>query len=153
MDERWLTRSPRTMLETFHWFRGECFHPIVEDLARLPPGPAVVAEGFRLLPHLVRPCSPTRRTPSGCCRRPPSGTPPWPAAAIPGGIPGLTIDPVRARSNLEHRDRMFTDRLTRDVERMGLPAVHLDAGADEDETLDRVARMFGLSSPLGTMPA
>ncbi|HEX6445284.1 MAG TPA: AAA family ATPase, partial [Streptosporangiales bacterium] len=25
MDERWLNRSPDTMLETFHWFRGEAF--------------------------------------------------------------------------------------------------------------------------------
>jgi hypothetical protein len=23
MDERWVKRSPETMLETFHWFRGE----------------------------------------------------------------------------------------------------------------------------------
>ena len=25
MDERWVQRSPKTMLETFHWFRGEGF--------------------------------------------------------------------------------------------------------------------------------
>ena len=36
MDERWLNRSPETMLETFHWFRGEGFGLIVEDLLRLP---------------------------------------------------------------------------------------------------------------------
>jgi adenylylsulfate kinase-like enzyme len=23
MDERWLNRSPQTMLESFHWFQGE----------------------------------------------------------------------------------------------------------------------------------
>src|SRR6185437_10318240 len=53
MDERWVSRPPETMLETFHWFRGEGFGLIVEDLLRLPPG--VIAEGFRLLPRLVRP--------------------------------------------------------------------------------------------------
>jgi hypothetical protein len=53
MDERWVNRSPETMLETFHWFRGEGFGPIVEDLLALPAEPGVVAEGFRLLPHLV----------------------------------------------------------------------------------------------------
>jgi hypothetical protein len=53
MDERWVSRSPRTMLETFHWFRGEGFGLIVEDL--LDMGPGVIAEGFRLLPRLVRP--------------------------------------------------------------------------------------------------
>jgi 2-phosphoglycerate kinase len=55
MDERWVERSPAEMFETFHWFRGEGFELIVEDLRALPDGPAVVAEGFRLLPHLVRP--------------------------------------------------------------------------------------------------
>ena len=53
MDERWVSRPPETMLETFGWFRGEGFGLIVEDLLRLPPG--VIAEGFRLLPRLVRP--------------------------------------------------------------------------------------------------
>src|SRR5439155_6277509 len=38
MDERWVSRPPETMLETFHWFRGEGFGLIVEDLLRLPPG-------------------------------------------------------------------------------------------------------------------
>jgi len=55
MDERWVSRSPEIMLETFHWFRGEAFGLIVEDLLRLPAQPAVMAEGFRLLPHLVGP--------------------------------------------------------------------------------------------------
>jgi hypothetical protein len=32
MDERWVNRSPETMLETFHWFGGEGFGSIVEDL-------------------------------------------------------------------------------------------------------------------------
>src|SRR5215211_7577064 len=55
MDERWVHRSPETMLETFHWFRGEGFGLIVEDLLRLPRVPGVVVEGIRLLPHLVKP--------------------------------------------------------------------------------------------------
>ena len=55
MDERWLKRSPKTMLETFHWFRGEGFSLIVEDLLSFPREPALIVEGFRLLPHLVKP--------------------------------------------------------------------------------------------------
>jgi hypothetical protein len=43
------------MLETFHWFRGEGFGLIVEDLLRLGRDPGVIAEGFRLLPRLVKP--------------------------------------------------------------------------------------------------
>ncbi|GAA1793263.1 hypothetical protein GCM10009682_13920 [Luedemannella flava] len=39
MDERWADRSPQVMLETFHWYRGEGFDLIVEDLSALPvPG-------------------------------------------------------------------------------------------------------------------
>ncbi|MBV8684389.1 MAG: hypothetical protein JO111_16050, partial [Caulobacteraceae bacterium] len=55
MDERWLNRSPQVMLETFHWFRGEAFHLIVEDLLSLPTDQPVIVEGFRLLPALVEP--------------------------------------------------------------------------------------------------
>jgi hypothetical protein len=55
MDERWLNRSPEEMLETFHWFRGEGFELVVEDLLALPGEPGVIAEGFRLLPRLVAP--------------------------------------------------------------------------------------------------
>lgn len=31
-DERWVNRSPQEMRETFHWFRGEGFDLIVDDL-------------------------------------------------------------------------------------------------------------------------
>ena len=55
MDERWVSRSPETMLETFHWFRGEAFDMIVEDVQRLPSNQGVIVEGFRLLPTLVAP--------------------------------------------------------------------------------------------------
>src|ERR1044071_9956116 len=30
MDERWVNRSPKAMLETFPWFRGEGFGMIIE---------------------------------------------------------------------------------------------------------------------------
>src|SRR4030095_1803681 len=52
MDERWVNRSSETMLDTFHWFHGEGFNTIIEDLLTLPREPAVVVEGFRLLPRL-----------------------------------------------------------------------------------------------------
>jgi len=62
MDERWVNRSPKAMLETFHWFRGEGFSMILEDILRLSNEPGVIAEGFRLLPHLVKPLSPRGAT-------------------------------------------------------------------------------------------
>lgn len=54
MDQRWVTRKPRAMLDSFHWFHGEAFELIVEDLLHDPRDP-VVAEGFRLLPDRVAP--------------------------------------------------------------------------------------------------
>jgi hypothetical protein len=36
MDERWVNRDPKTMFETFHWFRGEAFNMIIDDLLRFP---------------------------------------------------------------------------------------------------------------------
>jgi hypothetical protein len=55
MDQRWVNRSPETMLEGFHWFNGELFSLIVEDLLHLPAETGVIAKGFRLLPRLVKP--------------------------------------------------------------------------------------------------
>jgi len=69
MNERWVDRSPRTMLETFHWFQGEGFNLIVEDLLRLPRERGIIVEGFRLLPHLVKPLISSPIMPSGSSRR------------------------------------------------------------------------------------
>jgi hypothetical protein len=55
MDQRWVNRSPQTMLEDFHWYRGEAFDLIVEDLLALPTDRGVIAEGSRLLPERVAP--------------------------------------------------------------------------------------------------
>jgi hypothetical protein len=111
MDERWVSRSPETMLETFHWFRGEGFGLIVEDLLRLPRERGVIAEGFRLLPRLVRPL--LAESGHAVWLLP---TPGFRRAAFGrrgslGVIAGKTSDPERALRNLLERDRMFTERL------------------------------------------
>jgi hypothetical protein len=112
MDQRWVSRSPEAMLETFHWFRGEGFGLIVEDLLRLPGQPAVIAEGFRLLPHLV---SPLLAVPGRAVWLVP--TPAFRRAAFESRgslweIARKTSDPGRALRNLLDRDRMFTERLS-----------------------------------------
>ena len=149
MDERWLDRSPQTMLDTFHWFRGEGFPLIVEDLRALPPVPPVVAEGFRLLPHLVRPVAAPGRAvwllPSADFRE---------AAFARRGstwkIPGRTSDPPRARRNLLERDRMFDERIRAEVERLGLPAIEVTTGVTEAGLTARVAEIFGLTGCAGS---
>lgn len=61
MDERWVLRSPREMLDTLPWFRGERFDFIVDDLVDMPVERGVIAEGFRLVPRLVEPLLADRR--------------------------------------------------------------------------------------------
>lgn len=144
MDERWLSRAPETMLETFHLFRGECFHRVIEDLLDLPPDRRVVVEGFRLLPGLVRPFLDV--IDQGVWLLP---TPDFRRAAFAKrttlwDIAGQTSDPERALQNLLERDRLFTDRLRDDVKIAGVPAVEVDTFVTEDVLFDRSDKQFGL---------
>ena len=142
MDERWLGRSPAEMLDTFHWFRGEGFELIVDDLRRTPTTPPVLAEGFRLLPELVRPLlTDVRRAvwllPSPAFRR----------AAIESrgttwDIPGRTSDPPRALDNLLARDELFTHRLGGQARRLGLQVVDVEVGMTQDALVDHVAGLL-----------
>jgi hypothetical protein len=142
MDERWLNRSPGVMLESFHWYRGEAFSLIVEDLLR--DREPVVVEGFRLLPALVAPllADPGRAVwllPTPGFRRA--------ALAARGSlwsIAGRTSDPERALSNLLERDGMFTERLRGEVRALGLQALEVDASTSADAVTERVAAAFGL---------
>jgi hypothetical protein len=145
MDERWVSRPPQTMLETFHWFRGEGFRLIIEDLLRLPREPGVIAEGFRLLPRLVGPllqapgCAvwllPTPDFRQAVFER--RGGAAW-------GFLARMTDPERALRNLLERDRMFTDMLREETARWGLPAIKVDTTTTEDDLAERVAGVFGL---------
>jgi len=145
MDERWVNRPPKAMLETFHWFRGEGFPLIVEDLLRLPREPGIIVEGFRLLPRLVKPLL---SAPAHAAWLLP--TPAFRQAVVEsrGGSAwrflAKTADPERALRNLLERDRMFTDTLREETARLGLHAVEVETTKTEDELAGRVAEMFGL---------
>jgi 2-phosphoglycerate kinase len=144
MDERWLNRSPQTMLETFHWFQGEGFDLIVEDLLRLPAEPGVVAEGFRLLPALVEPLLATRSHAVWLLPSPEFRLAAFGSRGSLWAIAGKTSDPDRALRNLLERDQMFTERLRRETERLGLPVIELDTTLTEDDVAQRVMEVFGL---------
>lgn len=144
MDERWVHRTPETMLETFHWFRGEGFSLIVEDLLRLPRQPAVLVEGFRLLPRLVQPLLTEPRR--GVWLLP---TPGFRQAAF--GSRGSTWEIARKTSspdlavrNLLERDRLFTERLRGEANRLDLPVIDVDTTMTEDDLAARVTESFGL---------
>ena len=144
MDERWVHRSPETMLETFHWFRGEGFVQVVEDLLHLPKDSGVIVEGFRLLPHLVKPLL---DVPGHAVWLLP--TPAFRRAAFESrgslwAIAGKTSDPEQALRNLLERDRMFTDRLYDEAKPLELSIIEMDTTTTEDDLARRVTEMLGL---------
>ena len=144
MDERWVNRSPETMLETFHWFHGEVFGLIVEDLLLLPREPRVIVEGFRLLPHLVKPLL---AVPDHAAWLLP--TPGFRRAAFASRgslleIARKTSDPERALHNLLERDRMFTARLGEETKRLQLRAIEVDITMTEDDLTERVTEALRL---------
>ena len=150
MDERWVNRSPKTMFETFHWFRGEGFKLIVEDVLRLPRDPGVIVEGFRLLPHLVKPLL---SVPNCAVWLLP--TPEFRQAVIESrggsawGFLAKTSDPERALRNLLERDRLFTEMLREETSRLGLTAIEVDTTTTEDDVVRQVTGVFGLVTDPG----
>ena len=145
MDERWVNRDPKTMLDTFHWFRGEGFNLIVEDVLSLPRERGVVVEGFRLLPHLIK--SLLSQSNHAVWLLP---TPDFRQAVIKTrggsawGFLAKTSDPERALRNLLERDRMFTETLREETSRLGLTTIEGDTTMTEDDLVERVTNLFGL---------
>jgi 2-phosphoglycerate kinase len=144
MDERWVNRSPETMLETFHWFRGEGFGPIIEDLLRLPGEPAVIVEGFRLLPRLVKPLLAVPRHAVWLLPTPEFRRAAFDSRGSLWEIARKTSDPERALHNLLERDRMFTERLSEEAKRLDLCVIEVDTTMVEDDLVAQVREALGL---------
>ena len=145
-DERWVDRAPAEMLSTFPWFAGEGHDLLLDEVRAMPDGGIVLVEGFRLLPDLVAPLlgaggravwllpTPARRA-DAFDGREAEGRAFW----------QRTSDPARALANLLERDRLFTDRLRLDAERLGLPVVLVDGREGVEAVADRVERLLGLA--------
>lgn len=144
MDERWIHRSPKTMLETFHWFQGECFEMIVEDLLRLPRSPGVIVEGFRALPRRVKPLLAVPRHAIWLLPTPDFRQAVFERRGPAWGFLAKTSDPEKALCNLLERDRMFTDRLHEEAKRLELPVIEVHTTMTEDDLAERVTEAFGL---------
>jgi hypothetical protein len=144
MDERWVNRAPETMLETFHWFRGEGFGLIVEDLLHLPREPGVIVEGFRLLPRFVKPLLAVPRRALWLLPTPDFRRAAFDSRGSLWEIARRTGDPERALRNLLERDRMFTERLYDEAKRLELRVIEVDPTMTEDELAERVTEAFGL---------
>lgn len=144
MDQRWASRTPKTMLETFHWFNGELFQPIIDDLMNLPTQPGVIAEGFRLLPHLVKPLLSEPRHAVWLLPTPEFRRAAFTSRGTLWDIPRKTGNPERALHNLLERDHMFTKRLRHETAQLGLLAIEVDTAMTHDDLIGQVAGTLGL---------
>jgi 2-phosphoglycerate kinase len=144
MDQRWANRSPQTMLETFHWFNGELFQPIIEDLMNLPAQRGVIAEGFRLLPHLVQHLLADARHAVWLLPTPEFRRAAFTSRGTLWDIPRHTSNPERALHNLLERDHMFTERLRQQTAHLGLPAIGVDTTMTHEDLTNQVADTLGL---------
>ncbi|WP_225993762.1 hypothetical protein [Actinomadura rudentiformis] len=102
----------------------------------------MIAEGFRLLPQLVKPllAEPGHAVwllPTPRFRRAAFDSRGW-------EIPLKTSNPDLAKHNLLERDRMFTDRLFKETKRLQLPVIEVDTVMNEGELARQVTRAFGL---------
>lgn len=133
------------MLDTFHWFRGEGFDFIVEDLLNLPRESGIIVEGLRLLPQFVKPLLSLRThavwllpTPEFRQRVIASrGGSSW-------GFLAKTSNPDKALGNLLERDRLFTDILRKETARLGLHVIDVTNTTSEDDVAQQVTDVFGL---------
>jgi hypothetical protein len=104
----------------------------------------VIAEGFRLLPRLVKPLLAVADhavwlLPTPGFRRAAFGS-----RGSLGKIARKTSDPEKALHNLLERDRMFTERLREETGRLELRVIEVDIAMTEDDLAERVAAAFGL---------
>jgi 2-phosphoglycerate kinase len=92
-------------------YATEGFGLIIEDLLRLPAESGAIAEGFRLLPRLVKPLLATPHHAVWLLPTPEFRRAAFASRGSLWEIARKTSDPEKALQNLLERDRMFTDRL------------------------------------------
>ena len=146
MDERWADRSPEVMLETFQWFRGECFEMIIEDLAACAEDHPVFVEGFRLLPGLVEPHLASPRHAVWLLPTPSFRRTAFESRGTLWQIANKTTRPEQALSNLLARDAMFTEQVAKEAEELGLPTITVDGGRTEAQSVAALQAHFGLAA-------
>lgn len=146
MDERWVSRTPREMLETFPWFHGEGFDRLVHDLRGLATRGPIVAEGFRLLPRLVAPILADRRRAVWLLPTPDFRERVFGDRLRSGRhFVDRTSDPKRALANLADRDHLFTEVVRAEAKALDLTSMVVDGSRGIDDVTADLAQRFGLA--------
>ncbi len=144
MDERWVNRSPGTMLETFHWFPGRGLRPDRRGSAAHAGADWRDRRGVPAAAHLVKPLLAEFGHAVWLLPTPEFRSAAFGNRAAVWDIPRKAGKLERARRNLLERDRMFTDRLGEETKRFGLPVIEIDTAMSEDELAGQVTQAFGL---------
>ena len=104
----------------------------------------MIAEGFRLLPHLVEPLLSEPAHAVWLLPTPGFREVAFESRGTTWDIPNKTSEPERALRNLLERDRMFTDVLRGETSRLGLPFIEIATEMSEGEPTRKLTRTFGL---------
>ncbi len=144
MDERWVKRTPKEMLHTFHGFHGEGFGLILEDLLDLPTDVPVLVEGYKLLPRLVAPL--LSRPDQAVWLIP---TPSFRRTAFESrgslwSIAERTSDPEAALANFLARDALYTEEVKRQALALQFTIIAVNGKASVDELAKCVAQCPGI---------
>ena len=142
MDERWVHRSPKEMLDTFHWFRGEAFELIIEDILNMLPNGGIIAEGFRLLPTMVKPLLENINQSIWLIPTPTFQFSAFTQRGSLWQIPQKTNFPYIALQNILERDRLFTENLHTELTSLQLPTIHVSKDISQRELFSRVTNHF-----------
>ncbi|MEO1058994.1 MAG: hypothetical protein AAFY28_18965 [Actinomycetota bacterium] len=152
MDQRWVERSTLEMLESFHWFAGEGFDLVVDDLVTRRQHGAVVAEGFRLLPTMVAPLLEDTGDAVWLLPTPEFRRMAFEERGSLWTIAGQTTNPQRALDNVLERDRLFTERVRDETAALGLAAIEVDVGHTEDDVYALVERRLRPTVDISASP-
>jgi hypothetical protein len=142
-DSVWSCSSPEQMAEQALAIFSERFEMVLEDLAGLPEGTSVLAEGWGLRPdlvaaHLASPEQAIFLVPSESFRQRQLETL---ARAKSLSTAGLR-DPGRAQRNRIERDRLLAADVVARAAQLGLPVVEIEAAEDEVTVAGRVEKQF-----------
>jgi hypothetical protein len=142
-DANWVRREPHEMVESTRRTFAERFSMVLDDLAAMPSGVTVLAEGWGLRPEKVAPLIESPRqaiflVPTEEFRQHQLATMPR-ARSFP--VKGVS-DPERAQRNRVERDRLLADDVVEQAGRLGLRVVHVDGKRDADQMVALVEEHF-----------
>lgn len=132
-DAVWVRPTPTEMAETSHRVWSDRFRMVLDDLARMPAGSTVLAEGWGLRPELVAPLldSPRRAiflVPTEAFRQHQLAT--LPRAGQFSDIPGITDREKAQRNRIERANGL------------GLRVIHVDGEGGPERALALVEEHF-----------